>query len=85
MEHPGEGDGFTNVFDATEPGHHTFDAHPESGMRDASILAQVQIPLEGLDGKVVLLDAFQQQVMIVDSLAASHDFSVALRCQDIHA
>src|SRR6516225_1922830 len=46
-------------------------------MRHTSVAAQVEIPLESFLGKVVFAQALDQQVVIVNALAAANDFSIA--------
>ena len=43
-----------------------------------AVAAQVEVPLEGLLRQLVLLDALQQQVVVVEALAAADDLAVAL-------
>src|SRR5512146_323686 len=47
VQHAREGNGFAHVFQAANPGDHALDAHAESGVGHAAVLAQVEIPLEG--------------------------------------
>ena len=53
---------------------------PACGTR--AVLAQIDVPVEGFLGKVVLFDALQQQVGIVNALAAADDFAVAFGRDD---
>src|SRR6266404_6582543 len=76
INHAREGDDFANVFGATNPRDRTLEAHSEAGMRHAAVAAQVEIPLEGLFGQVVFAQALQEQIVIVDALAAADDFAV---------
>src|SRR5579862_6067378 len=48
VQHSWERDGFANVFEAADPCYRALNAHAEAGVRNATILAQVQIPLERL-------------------------------------
>jgi hypothetical protein len=57
VEGAGEGDGFADVVEAADPGDGALNAHAEAGVGDAAVAAQVEIPLEGFLGQVVLLDA----------------------------
>src|SRR5690606_17260493 len=36
IQHPRVRNGFAEVFEAADPGHHAFDAHPEASVRDAA-------------------------------------------------
>jgi len=42
---------------------------------NAAVAAQVEIPLERLFWKVMLAQPLQEQVVIVDALAAADDFT----------
>ena len=54
-------------------------------MRHGAVFAQIDVPLEGLPREVVLLDALEQQLRIVDALAAADDFPVAFGREHVHA
>ena len=71
VEHPRVWDGFADVAEAANPGNDPFDTHPESRMRNTSVLPEIQVPRELFLGKLVLLDPLQEEVVVVDSLAAS--------------
>ena len=58
------------MLQAAHPGDESLDAHPEAGVRNAAVFAQVQIPLESFTRELVLFQTFQQEVEIVDTLAA---------------
>ena len=45
------------MVEAAEPGYDSLDAHAEAGVGDAAVFAQVEVPLEGSERKVVLFDA----------------------------
>jgi hypothetical protein len=60
MEGAGEGDGFADVVEAANPCDRALDAHAEAAVRDAAVAAEVQVPLEGLLGKVMFFDAAVQ-------------------------
>ena len=57
VDEAGEGDGLPNVVEAAEPGHQALDAHPEAAVGHAAVAPEVQVPLQGLLGQVMLLDA----------------------------
>jgi len=44
---------------------------------DAAVTAQVEVPLEGLFGQIVVLDAGVEKLETGDALGASDDFAVA--------
>ena len=85
VQEAGKGDGFPDVVQAAEPGHQALDAHPEAAVGHAAVAPQVQVPLQGLLGQVMLLNAGQQGVQVVDALGAPDNLAIALRGQHIHA
>jgi hypothetical protein len=50
VEGSGEGDGLADMVQAADPGYDSFDAHAEAGVGDAAVFAQVEVPLEGIEG-----------------------------------
>jgi hypothetical protein len=54
-------------------------------VRHGAVAAQVEVPLEGLLRQLVLLDALEQQVEVVEALAAADDLAVAFRRQHVDA
>jgi hypothetical protein len=52
---------------------------------DAAEAAKIEVPLEGLFGQVVLFNALEQEVVVVDALAAADDFAVAFRGEHVDA
>src|SRR5205809_7936587 len=78
VNHTREGDDFANVFGAANPGDGAFEAQSKTRVRNAAVAPQVEVPLESFFGQVVLVETFEQQVVIVDALAATDDFAVAL-------
>ena len=46
-------------------------------MRDAAVAAQVEIPLKRLLGQLVFVQALNQQIVIVNALAAADNFAIA--------
>src|SRR5712692_5920111 len=85
INHSREGDDLANVFGAANPGDGTLKAHPEAGVRNAAEAAQIEVPLEGFFGQVVLVQALQEQIVIVNALAAADDFAVALRSDHVES
>ena len=73
------------MVEAADPGYDSLDAHAEAGVGDAAVFAQVEVPLEGVEGKVVFFDAGLQEVVAVYALAAADDFAVALGGEDVYA
>jgi hypothetical protein len=66
------------VIQAADPGYDSFDSHAEAGVGDGAVFAQVEVPLEGGERKVVVFDALLEQVVAVDALGAADDLAVAL-------
>ena len=56
-----EGDRLAHMIQSSDPGDGALDAHAEAGVGNAAVAAQVEIPLEGFLGQVVVLDARVQQ------------------------
>src|SRR5690606_38074288 len=83
IQHPRVRNGFAEVFEAADPGHHAFDAHPEASVRDAAEATQIEVPLERFAGQVMRLDPRQQQVIVVDALPAPDDLAVPFGCEDV--
>src|ERR1700674_5883032 len=79
INHAREGDDFANVFGAANPCDRALEAHSEAGMRHAAVAAQIEIPLERFFRQFVFAQSLQEQVVIVDALAAPDDFAVAFR------
>jgi hypothetical protein len=73
------------VLEAADPADAALDAHAESAVRHGAETAKVEIPLERFLRQVVFLDALQQEVEVVEALAAADDLAVAFRRQDIDA
>src|SRR5215472_642724 len=85
VQHSGEGDGFAHMFQAADPGDGALDSHSESRVGNATILAQIEIPLEGFLGQPVLVNALEEQIVRGHALRAADDLSVAFRRQHIDA
>jgi hypothetical protein len=47
VNHPGEGDDFADMLGAGDPGDGALETEAETGVRDATIAAEVDVPLEG--------------------------------------
>src|SRR6185312_16197146 len=85
VEHARKRDGFAHVFEAANPRHTAFNAHAEAAVRYSAVLAQIDVPVEGFAREAVFVNAPQQQVGIVNALAAADDFAVAFGRQDVDA
>src|SRR6185312_4395874 len=83
VQHPRIRNGLPQVRQAGHPGHEPLDAHAEAAVGERPVFTDVKIPLERLDGEVVLLDAREQQVVVVNPLAAADDLAVALGRQQV--
>src|SRR6266851_4595219 len=79
VNHAREGDDLANVLGAANPGDGALEAHSEAGVGNAAVAAQVEIPLKSFFGEVVLAEALQEQIVIMDALAAADDFAVTFR------
>src|SRR6476660_6733922 len=71
------------MFEPADPRDDALDAHAEAAVRDAAVPAQIEVPLERFLRKLVLLDAAEQQDVVVDALAAADDLAVALGREDV--
>src|ERR1039458_5761843 len=60
IQHTWEGDHFADVLRSANPCHGAFEAQAEACVRNAAVAAQVEIPLKGLFGQVVLAGAREQ-------------------------
>jgi len=58
------------VIEATDPRDCAFEAEPESRMRDASVLPQIEIPFERRSREVVLFQTPEEGVVVVLALAS---------------
>ena len=54
-------------------------------MLDGSVFAEVEVPLEGVEGQAVLLDSRLKQVLVGYALGATDDFAIALGGEDVDA
>jgi hypothetical protein len=66
------------VVQFADPSDDALDPHAEPGVRDRAVLAQVEVPVEGFFGELVLLNAAEQQVQVRGALAAANDLAVPL-------
>src|SRR5712692_7738634 len=78
IQHPRIRNRLAQMRQARDPGDDALHTHAEAGMRERSVLANVEIPLKRLDGQVLLAQALQQQVVVVNSLRAADDLAVSL-------
>src|SRR5439155_20452736 len=79
------GDRLAQVVDAGDPGDETLDPHPEAGVRHRAVLADVEVPAKRLERQTLFLDTPEEEVVIVDALAAADDLAVPLGRQDVDA
>ncbi len=85
MQHAREGNRFAHVLQAADPGYGSLDAHAEAGVRDAAVLAEIKIPLEGFFGQIVLVNALQEQIVGGHALRSADDFAVAFGGEHVDA
>src|ERR1700761_8420148 len=78
-------DRLPDVIQSADPSHSALDTHAEAAVRDAAVLAQVEVPLEGSEGKVVVFDALLQKIIAVDTLRAADDLAVTFRREHVNA
>src|SRR5256712_4243986 len=79
------GDRLAQVVDAGNPRDEPPDPNAEAGVRHGAVLADVEIPAERLEGEAVLLDPPEEEIVVVDALAAADDLAVPLGRQDVDA
>src|SRR5260370_7471395 len=77
VKHARERNHFANVLCPANPGYGAFQTQTEAGMGDAAVAAKIEIPLKGFFRQVVLAQALDEQIVIVDALAAADDLAVA--------
>src|SRR5215471_11275418 len=70
-----ERDCLAQVLQPAEPGHNPLDSHAKPAVRHSTVLAQIQIPLEGRFRQSMFTNAFQQEVVITDALRAANNFA----------
>src|SRR5262249_31947253 len=60
--------GLPHVLEAADPGNGTLDPHAEASVRDSTIFAQIEIPLESRLRQAVFMNALQQQLIGANAL-----------------
>src|SRR5689334_18008659 len=71
------------MFEAADPGYDALDAHAETGMRHAAEASQIQVPLERFFRKLVLFDAPDELVIVLETLTTADDFAVSLGRENV--
>src|SRR5215510_304863 len=71
IQHPRVGNRFSHVLELADPAHDALDAHAETAVRHGPVAPQVDVPLERFPGQIVVLDPLQEQIEIVEPLAAA--------------
>ena len=71
------------MLDATEPGQGPLDPHAEAAVGHGAVAAQVEVPFERFGRKLVLADPGDEGFQAVLALAASDDFPIALRGEQV--
>src|ERR1700675_842288 len=84
VKHPGERDRLPDVFQSAHPGDEALDTHSEPSVWHRAVLAEIDIPVERLARKLVLFQTLQQQIEIVDTLAAADDLAVSFGRNHVH-
>ena len=72
------------MFESADPCDCPFESHAEATVWDSAVFAQVQIPLEGLLGKVMFVQTRTQQCQIVNALSSADDLTISFWRQYIH-
>src|SRR5215475_67470 len=85
INHARKGDDLANVLGAANPGDRAFEAEPEAGMRHAAVAAQIEIPLKRVFWKIVLAEALDEQIVIMNALAAADDFAITFGRQHVES
>src|SRR5215471_9570320 len=83
VNHAWEGDDLADMLGPADPGHRALQAKAKPRVGDAAVAAQVQIPLKGFFGQVVLFQSLNKQVVVVDTLAPTDNLAIALRSEHI--
>src|SRR5271170_3785987 len=73
------------MLQSAHPRYEALHAHAESGVRYRAELTQIDVPVESLAWKLMFVQALQQQIQVVDALAAADDFAVSLGGDEIDA
>src|SRR5579859_8227699 len=81
---PRKGNRLTHVLQPAYPRHGPLNAHAKACMRHAAVLAQIEIPLERLFRQAMFVYAFQQMLVIANTLRTADDLAVSFRRQHIH-
>ena len=78
IQHPRKRNCFSHVLYPAHPGGAAFDAHAETGVGDAAVAAEVEVPFERFAGQAVGFDLFFEIFERGRTLAAADDLAVAL-------
>src|ERR1035438_8036461 len=78
-------DALAEVRDAAHPRDEALETHAEARVRKRPVLPHVEVPLERLERQVVLADAREQQVVVVDALRPADDLAVAFGREHVEA
>src|SRR5690606_29627784 len=85
IQHSWKRDRFADVFDAGHPSGAAFDAHAETGVRNAAVAAKVEIPFEYFLRQVVVLELLFEVFQRRRAFAAADDLTVAFGCKQVNA
>ena len=83
VDEPREGYRLPHVREAADIREGALDAEPEARVRERSVPAQVEIPLERLLREAVLLDPLLEEREVVDALTAADDLPVPLGGEEV--
>src|SRR5207244_6060702 len=75
VQHPGEGNGSSHVFQPANPCDVSLDTHAEACVRHGSELPQIEIPLEGFTRQIVFFDPKGKQIVARNALSSTDDRS----------
>src|SRR5262249_11824632 len=83
-QHPGKQNLLAHVVDPTNPRDCQLDPHAEATVGHAPEFPEIEIPLEGFFGQIVLVDSLEQQRVRRHALRAPDDFAISFGREDVH-
>src|SRR6185437_6606233 len=84
VQHSRKCDRLSYVFEPAHPCYAAFDPHAEATMRNRSVFAQIDIPVECFFRQMMFFNSPQQQLRIVNALAPADDLSISFGRQHVH-
>src|SRR6266540_3125436 len=85
MHHARESNRLTQVWEPANPRYTALEAKTKSRVDESSVFPEVEIPAVRCEGKILLLDAVNQLVVIIFALRAADYLSVTIGRQAIVA